>query len=223
MSILDTFNQARELKVPFAIDGETGMGKSYAAEMYLKQFPTNTFIVTCDDDLTAKSFMNELAFSVGVKPLGAAYNIRKSVIHHLKGKRDALLIIDEAENLKDRAWGSIKRIMDDLKNTCGIVFIGANGFERMLNKKANKLINPFPQVNSRIREGGFKQLFDFEENDVLSVCKQHEITEKEVITILRNKCRNMRELAGAITKLKRAQKATPEYSIIELAKHELAA
>ncbi len=223
LAMVDSFNQAREQKVPFAIDGETGMGKSYTADLYLKMYPTNTYKVICDNDLTAKSFMNELAYSIGVKPIGATYNIRKSVIQHLKGKRDALLIIDEAENLKDRAWGSIKRIMDDLKGISGIVFIGANGFEAMLQKKANKLINPFPQVNSRIREGGFKQLFDFEESDILGVCQQHGITEKEVITIIRNRCRNMRELAGAIIKLKRAQKSTPEYSIIELAKHELAA
>ena len=223
LSIIDTFRQAREQKVPFAIDGETGMGKSYAADLYLKMYPTNTYKVICDNDLTAKSFMNELAYSIGIKPIGATYNIRKSVVQHLKGKREALLIVDESENLKDRGWGSIKRIMDDLKGLCGIVFIGANGFEAMLQKKANKLITPFPQVNSRIREGGFKKLFDFEENDILGVCKEHDIKDKEVITILRNKCRNMRELAGAIIKLKRAQKSTPEYTLIDLAKHELAA
>jgi len=223
VAIIDTFQQAREQKVPFAVDGETGMGKSYTAEMYLKMYPTNTYIVVCDNDLTAKSFMSELAYAIGVKPLGATYNIRKSIVRHLKGKLDVLLIIDEAENLKERAWGSIKRVMDDLKYLIGLVFIGANGFEKMLEKKANKLINPFPQVNSRIREGGFKQLFDFEETDILGVCDQHQITDKEVITILRNKCRNMRELAGAIIKLKRAQKATPDYTLIDLAKHELAA
>jgi transcriptional regulator with XRE-family HTH domain len=216
LSVIDTLNDARESKVPHAIDGNTGAGKSYAIEQYKLQYPKNTYIVACDDDLTAKSFMQELAYSVGLKPLGAAYNIRKMVIHKLENEPNALLIIDEAENLKDRAWGSIKRILDDLKGRCGIVFIGANEFEVTMKKKAYKMKACFPQVYSRIKEGGFTAMFPLSLEDVQGVCESFRITDKTVIRSLFDICENWRELAGAIKKLLRGMDQHPGEDIQDL-------
>jgi DNA transposition AAA+ family ATPase len=215
-AVIDTLNRARESKIPHAVDGYTGAGKSYAIEQYKLQYPKNTYVVRCDDDLTAKSFMQELAYSVGLKPLGAAYNIRKMVIHKLENEPNALLIIDEAENLKDRAWGSIKRILDDLKGRCGIVFIGANEFEATMKKKADKMKACFPQVYSRIKEGGFTAMFPLSLEDVQGVCESFRISEKPVVNMLFDTCENWRELAGSIKKLLREMDENPNYSMKEI-------
>lgn len=203
LQCMNTFSDARDSKMPHAIDGRTGDGKSYTASEYAKQYPKNTYIVRCDGDLTAKSFFMEMAYSLGITPNGPIYNIRKNVIAKLKNDDDSLLIIDEAENLKDRAWESMKRVMDDLKGYCGIVFIGANELELMMQKKSDKLKGCFPQVLRRIREGGFVQLFQLSMDDVSSVCKPYKITKRDHIKQLFDTCRNMGELTAMIEKISR--------------------
>lgn len=203
MYCINTFREARETKMPFAIDGGTGEGKSYAAAEYIRENPRNCYYVRCDGDLTAKSFFMELAHSIGIKVSGAIYDVRKNVIQKLKNETDALLIIDEAENLKDRAWESLKRVMDDLKNYTGIVFIGANDFERQLEKKADRMKGCFPQVLRRIREGGFIQLFQLSLDDAVTICREYGITSKAHVRAMYDKCRNTAQLTAMIERVLR--------------------
>jgi len=203
VACMNTFEDARETAMPWGLDGGTGDGKSYAAVQYQKENPKNTYIVRCDGDLTAKSFFVEAAHAVGIVNDGAAYNIRKNIVQKLRNEEDPLLIIDEAENLKDRAWESMKRIMDDLKGHCGIVFIGANSFEAMLEKKAAKLKGCFPQVVRRIREGGFKQLFKMTVEDVEVIAKHYGVTKQTYVKALYDTCRNMGELTAMLERVMR--------------------
>jgi DNA transposition AAA+ family ATPase len=205
---MNTFEDARETCMPFAIDGATGDGKSYTAQEYTRQNPKSTYIVRCDGDLTAKSFFIELAHSLQMTHDGAIYNIRKNVIQKLSNEDNALLIIDEAENLKDRAWESLKRIMDDLKGKCGIVFIGANSFQAQLERKAAKLKGCFPQVCRRIREGGFTTLFSMTLEDVTDIAAQYKITKPILVKALFDTCRNMGELTSMIERVLRESDST---------------
>lgn len=203
MMCMNAFSDARDSKVASGIDGGTGNGKSYAKEHYLHIHPKGTYVVNCDEDLTSKSFFVEMAYCTGVSPDGPIYEIRKRIIHKLKNEEDAFLIIDECENMKDRGWGTMKKFMDDLKGICPIIFIGANDFEAMLQKKANKNKTPFPQVLSRIREGGFTKLFALSIDDAFDICKPHGITNKTYVKAMFTKCPNMRELTGFIEKVLR--------------------
>jgi hypothetical protein len=203
LKCMNTFSDARDSRMPYALDGPTGESKSYSAMEYQRQFPKNTYIVRCDGDLTAKSFFVEMAYSLGMTPAGPIYDIRKNVIQKLKNETDALLIIDEAENLKDRAWESMKRIMDDLKGYCGIVFIGANEFENQLQKKAHKMKGCFPQVLRRLREGGFESLFALSPDDAFGICKAYGITSRPHVKALFDKCRNTAQLLSMIEKVMR--------------------
>lgn len=215
-AITIAMNDARMSKLPIAIDGETGAGKTYAIREYRRQNPSETYLVTCADDLTSKSFMIELAEAVGIKAIGATSTLRKNITRKLNDDANPLLIIDEAENLKDGAWGSIKSMMDALKGKCGIVLIGANDFETTLAKKASRMKRSFPQIYSRIKEGGFTPLFKLSMDDVSLVCSSLGITSKRVINYLFDSCNNMRELSGAVTKLKREAAAMNAQIDVEL-------
>ena len=204
MLCMNAFSEARESCMPTLIDGGTGSGKSYAAQEYLAQNPKNTYIVRCDGDLTAKSFFLEFAHSLGISHDGPVYNIRKSIVHKLKNiDQDPCVIIDEGENLKDRSWDSIKRIMDDLKGYCPVIIIAANSFELQLKKKADKQKGCFPQVYRRLREGGIVKLITLELDDVVSVAKPYGITKREHINALFDNCRNMGELTAMLERIMR--------------------
>jgi len=203
IACMNAFGDARDSGMPNAIDGSTGSGKSYVAEIYLQQHPKNTYIVRCDGDLTAKSFFMEMAHSLGMSFDGPVYTIRKNVIQKLRNEENPLLIIDEAENLKDRAWDSLKRIMDDLRGYCGMTFIGANEFQKQLEKKASKLKGCFPQVLRRLREGEFVKLFALSQDDVADVAKKYGITKVAHIKALFDTCKNMGELTAMLERVMR--------------------
>lgn len=212
MMCINTFQDARDSRMPYALDGPTGEGKSYAAIDYLRSHPKATYYVRCDGDLTAKSFFVELAHSLGMTPGGPIYDIRKNVIQKLRSESEALLIIDEAENLKDRAWESMKRVMDDLKGYSGIVFIGANAFEQQLQKKADRLKGCFPQVLRRIREGGIQHLFALTLEDAIDICRAYGITSKPHVKAMFEKTRNTAQLTSMIERVLREgeqQKRSP--------------
>lgn len=200
---MQTFSEARDSKMPMLVDGLTGEGKTYAALEYLRQNPKNSYYVRCDGDLTAKSFFVEFSLALGLSPYGPIADLRRNVIHKLRNETDPFVIVDEAENMKDRGWDSNKRIMDDLKGICSIVYIAANNFEAQLQKKADKGKGCYPQILRRLREGGIVQLFQLTIEDAMDISKQYGITSKQHVRAMFDKCRNTAELTSMIAKVLR--------------------
>ncbi len=217
LACMSTFADARESRMPVLIDGLTGEGKSYAAMQYMRQNPKNTYYVRCDGDLTAKSFFVELAHALGIQASGPIYDLRKNAIKKLY-EADSQLIIDEAENLKDRAWESMKRVMDDLKGYTSIVFIGANEFESQLEKKAMRMKGCFPQILRRLREGGIIQLFQLTIDDAFDICRHYGITSKDHVRAMFHKCPNTAQLTSMIERVMREadQGGRDVLSVIEI-------
>lgn len=215
------FIDARETKLPHAIDGDTGLGKSHSVTRCLTESPEFTYVVTCADDMTAKGFIRALARAVSVNDEGTTMDIRLAIVRKLQHEKNALIIIDEAENLKDRSWGSIKAMMDSLKGFCGIVLIGANDFEKTLETKAKRNKTPFPQVLRRIREGGFIRLTTMEKSEVEDICMAVGIYQKEIIEILYQHSSNVGELEGNVKKLFRMSEEMDEVVSLDLAQKVL--
>lgn len=200
------FERARKRKVVTCIDGHTGAGKSYAALQYKQMNSKNTFLATCDADMNAKDFMNEVAAAVGlVNMTGTRYEVRKKIVERIRKHTNPLLIIDESENMRDANWGSIKRIIDDLiKHFAGITIIGANNFKKGIQNKAAKEKKNFPQINRRLKQGGFFKLQKLEVADVKEICADYNLTGWE--KILFDYCDNMGELTERIIDIKEEYK-----------------
>lgn len=202
-----TFEDARSDGLPRAIDGRTGSGKTYTARHFQRQFPESVVLITCAGDLSPKGFIRELALALKLNPEGTAYTLRYRITRALYEADRPVLIVDEAENLKDPAWQSLKAMIDALIGVCGIVVIGANELEASMLKKANRLKNPFPQVYSRLKLGGITQLLSLHRREVRAICTSTSIKDPQVIKYLTNTCHNMRELEGAVRKLRRESQA----------------
>lgn len=201
MMICNVLQEARERKIPYCIDGDTGSGKTYSITRYHQERSADTFVVTCAGDMSVKDFIVEVAEAVGCEAVGSKVQIRKRIVKHLSKKNDPVVIIDEAENLKDGAYDGIKAMMDSLKGICGIVIVGANDYQDKLQKLAEKKKKSFPQIYSRLKEGGFSQLFEMGREDVSVICNALNIRDKSLIGLLANYCGNMRELSGTVTTL----------------------
>lgn len=211
IQIVNTLEDARRMKERKALDGATGTGKTYGVTEYKRQNPAGVYLVRCAYDLTAKSFMLEMAEALGLKEFGNRAQIRKAIVKRLLSDTNApLLIIDEAENLKDGTWGAIKAMCDDLEGHCGIVIVGANKFQKSLSNKAKNNIGCFPQIYRRFKVG-FVTCFDLSLEDVQNVCNQLGIRMKQVQNWLFDNYENLGELSDALVTVQReaARENTP--------------
>ncbi len=199
MSILMEAKKYSEHRI---ISGLKGTGKTFLCEQFLKEFPSETFLITASDDMNPKAFIVEMAHLVGVSTRGDRRTIRLAIAEKIKKMSKPVIIIDEAENLKNATYGSIKALYDDLKDYCGMVLVGANNYLEMLRKKASDGKHCFPQLYSRFSADP-AELHLMSLKDVRMVCKLNGIEDKDTINTLNSQCSDYRELDRMIKRIKR--------------------
>jgi transcriptional regulator with XRE-family HTH domain len=193
-----TFELARSKKIRLGIDGDTGLGKSYAAEMYKRKFPTQVFLVKCSGIENSKEFAINLATEVGVVATGTKGAIIKRVCEKIKNLGDnPMLIIDEFENSKAGNIPTVKTIADELQGYAAVVVIGID-VQKMLKKGAESRKNGFIQTNRRWNFG-WTNLDPSIGEDIENICNELGITNKPAINWLKARVKDFDSLKNICT------------------------
>jgi DNA transposition AAA+ family ATPase len=90
--------------------GESGVGKTTAIKEYVKNRP-EAVLIEVIPGMSVKSFLRRIAKAVGVNEVLNTEELLLEIVKEFK-RREAVLIIDEAENLTTNALESIRRIWD---------------------------------------------------------------------------------------------------------------
>jgi transcriptional regulator with XRE-family HTH domain len=193
-----TFDKAREKKIRLGVDGDTGMGKSYAAAKYKQKFPSQVFLVKCSGIENSKEFAINLATEVGVAATGTKGAIIKRVCEKIKNLgNNPMLIIDEFENSKAGNIPTVKTIADELQGYAAVVVIGID-VQKMLAKSAERRKNGFVQTNRRW-SFGWTYLDPSIAEDIESICNELGITNKPAINWLKARVRDFGSLENICT------------------------
>jgi DNA transposition AAA+ family ATPase len=209
MIIFNILGEAKKYKEHRLIDGLKGSGKTFTAKDFKRQFPQETYLITCSGDMSPKDFMMEIAEQLGVNSMGSRRKIRLAIADKLKKQNTPLIIIDEAENLKPGAYESIKALYDDVKDFAGMVLLGANNYLDFLRKRAASNRGCFPQLFSRFSaEPGLLSTMSLK--DVRYVCQLNGISDKETINRLFDTCSDYRELDRNVQRIIRDRQLTQE-------------
>lgn len=138
-----------------AIYGEAGSGKSTMIEEFAKTHP-EAIVIEAIPGMRTKEVLQEIASKVGVEPTGAITTLIRGISKKLQ-IREAVLIIDEAENLVTSTLEAIRRIWDFSK--VPTVLVGTYALLSNLKGRNGELL----QLNSRItRKVEFSTLSDEE-------------------------------------------------------------
>ena len=155
MQVMSHLTLAKETAQCSIIEGASGTGKTFAIAQYVRTRPRATYVVTCAGDHTAKQFMIEVckAMRIGLGEKPSRHDMRVQVAQKLAKEPSSVLIIDEAENLKQPVYESIKAIYDSIEGKSAIVLVGASGYFDWLDKRAGntKGNTCFPQIFRRFR------------------------------------------------------------------------
>lgn len=207
------FDAAKEKKTRLGIDADTGLGKTYAATLYKRKYPTSVFLVKCSNIENSKEFAINLAEEVGVPATGTKGAIIKRVCQKIKTLGDnPMLIIDEFENSKSGNIPTVKTIADELQGYASVVVIGID-VQKMLAKGAEKRKNGFIQTNRRW-SFGWTFLDPSIGEDIENICIDLGIKNKPAQNWLKARVKDFDSLKNIIsTTLEEAEKTGEEVTI----------
>ncbi len=208
-----TFENAREKKIRLGLDGDTGLGKTYAATMYKRKHPASVFLVKCSSIENSKEFAINLAEEVGVASTGTKGAIIKRVCQKIKTLGgNPMIIIDEFENSKAGNIPTVKTIADELQGYAAVVVIGID-VQKMLSKGAERRKNGFVQTNRRW-SFGWTYLDPSIGEDIENICIELGISNKPAQKWLKARVKDFGSLNNiCITALEEAEKTEQEVTI----------
>ena len=177
--------------------GDAGIGKTKAAQKFVADNPSNSFLVTINPCLNnAKSLLETIADRIGAVQEKSVNKLWLSIANKLSD--GSVLIFDESQHLTTKAIEILRSLSDyfnDKRQTLGICFIGnLETVTRMGGKKAE-----FAQIANRTKQRKIYRNTEIQRDDI---CKLFPILEIEnmnaEIDFLLRISRTPQALRGAI-------------------------
>jgi DNA transposition AAA+ family ATPase len=196
--VMNICRHAQDKGISKAISDEPGSGKTWALETYTASNP-NTYFIACKEHWTVKNFVDKLMQAMGLQVFAGTINEKVDhILEFLNSKTNPLLIIDEADKLRDRALIIVKTFYDDART--GMVLAGTPYFEIRILKgvRSNKM--GYKEIYSRVG-GEFFHLGHIGEDEVFQICAANDINEEKVIRQIANKAKgDLRRVKAEIEK-----------------------
>lgn len=208
-----TFENAKQKKIRLGLDGDTGLGKTYAATLFKRKYPTSVFLVKCSSIQNSKEFAINLAEEVGVDTTGTKGAIIKRVCQKVKSLgNNPMIMIDEFENSKAGNIPTVKTIADELEGFAAVVVIGID-VQKMLLNGAQRRKNGFIQTNRRW-SFGWTFLDPSISEDIENICIELGINNKAAQNWLKARVNDFGSLQNILTTaLEEAEKSNQEVTI----------
>ena len=142
------------------IYGEAGSGKTTAVKEYVKKHP-EAVLIEVIPGMSLKSFLKKLCFELGVNGANSNEEMIYAISEELK-RREALIIIDEAENLTTKALEAIRRVWDFSKTP--IALVGTYSVIRNLKGRSGELLQLYTRISGKwefrgLNDKEFEELF----------------------------------------------------------------
>lgn len=168
-----------------AISFAPGSGKSYALKAYASTHK-NVYYIECDEYWSKKDFLRELRLQMGMVDAGLSISeMVGSIIEFLNRDESPLVIIDEADKLKDPVLNFFKTLYN--KTTCGFVLCGAPYFSKRILKGVRLQKQTYQEIYSRLG-GEFFGMKGLNAEDIRKVCTANGIDDDNDVSLIANYC-----------------------------------
>lgn len=186
----DTLQDACSYGYTNVIIGETGSGKSFACDLFVKSKP-NAFKIIIGSSDTIGDIIDKIIEALNIPTAKTKSKKIREIIKKLKGvEGNPMLILDEAEYMKQPALCAMKELYDSLNGICAIILVGTDQLIENIEKLRRRNKAGIPQLYRRIKFGiRYLEPIDRNYNEFLS-----EIQDKQVKRFLCENCENYGEL-----------------------------
>lgn len=201
----DFYEDARTHANTFGIVGFAGVSKSQSAKEEARNNET-TFMVGCRHYHSPKTFLINLLNEMGVEvPAAQIDTLMTMVISNLRKLKNPLIILDEADKLKDHALYNFICLYNDLEDQCGLIMMGSPHLQRMIMAGKKREKKGYREILSRLG-GKFIVAEPPTDEDQEKIIRANGVTDPLVVQyIINNSGQDLRRVKRLVHAYKRGE------------------
>ncbi len=188
--------QAKEESLVIAITGFAGCGKTEAIKSYAKG-RQNVYHLMCSEYWNRPTFINKLQRALGKEIGGSVSDQMDAIVETLNSADAPLIILDEADKLRDQVLYFFISLYNQLEGHCGIIMAATDYLKNRIERGVRLKKKGYEEIYSRIGRK-FVQLQVINGEDIAAVCKANGVTDPKTIQDI---------IAGAECDLRRVKRA----------------
>jgi DNA transposition AAA+ family ATPase len=165
-----------------AVAYDAGAGKSSAYRAYSRE-KANVIYVECKNYWSKKSYVEHLLIACGHKPNGTTEENIERFINAVKEMNDPIVIIDQADKLKDASLDLFMDFYNDMEDHCGFLISGVPALEKRILRGVQRDKIGYAEFYSRIGRR-FIKLQAPSVKDIESICRANGIEDKELAQMI---------------------------------------
>ncbi len=194
LRIFATLEEAKENGLTNIIIGETGCGKTFISDAFVKASPVDTFKIVVGSLDTIGDLLDKIIDVLKISTPKTKSKKIGEIAKKLKQlKLDGFephIVFDECEYMKQPALCSMKELYDALIGICGITLIGTSQLTDNLEKLRKKNRSGIPQFYRRVKFG-IRELPNIDRTFAIFL---EDISDKNLRNFLKQNCDNYGEL-----------------------------
>lgn len=184
--ITQLLNASQIDSVSIGIAFNEGRGKSHAFKQY-DRMNENVIYVECMNHWSKKNFVRELLIACGIETDGTVHFLIERFIDHLRSLEKPIVIIDQADKLKDPSLDLFMDFYNQSEGNCAFVLSGVKSLEKRILRGVRNDKQGYRELYSRIGRK-FITLQDTSFDDVKKICTANGVDDEEVIIEQFNLC-----------------------------------
>lgn len=188
--------QAKEESLVIAITGFVGCGKTEAIKSYAKG-RQNVYHLMCSEYWNRPTFINKLLRALGKDVGGSVSDQMDAIVETLNSADAPLIILDEADKLRDQVLYFFISLYNQLEGHCGIIMVATEYLKNRIERGVRLKKKGYEEIYSRIGRK-FVQLQVINGEDIAAVCKANGVNDPKTIQEI---------IAGAECDLRRVKRA----------------
>ncbi|MBL6448553.1 ATP-binding protein [Fulvivirga sp. 29W222] len=164
------------------LEADTGLGKTYSLERYALH-NDKVLYIKVTRTMSAKDMLEEICKKLLIKDqLRGNRSKMLAIQRKVTSVNGYLIIIDEAEYLKNNLFDLVKEIADFTDRKCGMILSGMNLISK-INTMADRAKPGFPQLRRRFFPNRV-ELKEISKEEIKEICKTSGITDTTAINVL---------------------------------------
>lgn len=171
--------QAKEDSLVMAITGFAGCGKTEAIKSYAKSRP-NVYHLMCSEYWNRPTFISKLLRALGKDMSGTVSEQMDAIVETLNSADAPLIILDEADKLRDQVLYFFISLYNQLEGHCGIIMVATEYLKKRIERGVRLKKKGYEEIFSRIGRK-FVQLQVINGEDIAAVCKANGVVDTKTI------------------------------------------